>query len=126
MNEQQTPLTEAVSLISIVSVLIAICCYVGAVENVPLVSPCLFWVAKGVYSLFPALSYLTAPQIPIVASAIAVGGAFFLFTIPFAGQLAKVFSIGQLSSIERQTARLKRNRSRITQLRRDRDNFDVS
>ena len=126
MNEQQTPITEAVSVISIVALMVAICCFAGATNNVPVVAPTLFWVAVQMYRWMPALGFMTAPQIPLVVSAATVGIAFWLLALPFAGLLAKVFSVGQLVGMDRQQARLKRNRARLEQIRRDRDKFNVS
>jgi hypothetical protein len=127
MNDgQQTPIQEAISLITIAAFLIAVGCYLAAMNNVPLLSPFLFWVATQAYHFFPALSYLRSPQIPMLVSAAAVGGTFWLVGLPFAGIMAAWFNQSQMAGIERQTARLKRTRARIVKRRRDRDGFDVS
>ena len=52
----QTPFQEAISLITIVAILVGVGAYVAALKNVPLLSPALFWVAVQVYHLFPALT----------------------------------------------------------------------
>jgi hypothetical protein len=127
MNDpNQTPIQEAVSLITIVALLIAVGCYIAAMNNVPVISPILFWIAVQVYHFFPQLYYLRSPQIPMLVSAAAVGGAFWLVGLPFASLLAGWFNQSQIAGIERQTARLKRTRARIVKRRRDRDGFDVS
>jgi hypothetical protein len=45
----QTPFQEAISLITIVAILVGVGAYVAALKNVPLLSPALFWVAVQVY-----------------------------------------------------------------------------
>jgi hypothetical protein len=122
----QTPIQEAISIISIVSILIAVGCYIAALNNAPVLSPALFWVAVQVYHVFPALARLPGSQMPTLVSAASVGGALWLVGIGFAGLLAQLFSAGQIQGIERQTVRLKRNRQKIAKRRRDRDGFDVS
>lgn len=126
MNEpNQTPIQEAISLITITALLIAVGCYLAAMNTVPLLSPFLFWVATQAYHFFPALNYLRSPQVPMLVSAAAVGGAFWLVGIPFAGIMAAWFSQSHIASLERQTIRLKKNRAKIQKSRRDRDGFDV-
>ena len=121
----QTPLEEAISVLTIAAIFVAVGCYVAATQNVPVASPALFWVASMVYHCFPGLHALRAPQIPMLVSAAAVGGAFFVVGIPFAGLLATWFSSAQMASLERQTAKLRRNRARIQKRRRDRDGYDA-
>jgi hypothetical protein len=125
MNEHQTPLQEAISLITILAVLLGVGCYVAALRNLPLLSPTLLAVARFIYGWLPALNGVHVAQMPMVVSAAAVAGAFWILSVPFAGLLANVFSAGQLASIERQTDKLKRNRARIQKGRRDRDSFEV-
>jgi conjugative relaxase-like TrwC/TraI family protein len=50
---------------------------------------------------------------PMLVSAAAVGGTFFVVGVPFAGLLATWFSSAQIANLERQTAKLQRNRARI-------------
>ena len=124
MNDtHQTPLQEAISFLTIAAILVAVGCYAGAAQNIPVASPALFWVASTVYHWFPGLNEISAPQMPI--SAAAVGGAFFVVGIPFAGLLATWFSGTQIANLERQTAKLQRNRARIRKRRRDRDLYDA-
>ena len=126
MNDtHQTPLQEAISFLTIGAILVGVGCYLAATQNVPVASPALFWVASMVYHWFPELHALRAPQIPMLVSAAAVGGAFFVVGTPFAGLLAAWFSGAQIANLERQTAKLQRNRARIQKQQRDRDSYDV-
>jgi hypothetical protein len=121
----QTPFQEAISLITIVAILVGVGAYLAALKNVPLLSPALFWVAVQVYYLFPALMSLPGSQVPMLVAATAVGTLFFIFTIPLAYLLAGAFSRAGIDSMERQTARLKRLRSDHKKRRRDNDKFSV-
>jgi len=126
MNDaHQTPLQEAISFLTIAAILVAVSCYVAATQNVPIASPALFWVASMLYHWFPALHALKAPQMPMLVSAAAVGGVFFVMGVPFAGLLAAWFSNAQMASLERQTGKLRRNRIRIQKRSRDRDGYDA-
>ena len=122
----QTPIQEAVSLITIVSIMLAVACYLAAVNNVPVASPALFWVACRVYDWFPGLVALKSPQVPHLVAAAAVGCAFFVVAVPFSGMLAAWFSSSAIASMERQTVRLKRNRARIKKKRDEHDEFTAS
>jgi hypothetical protein len=128
MNEgnPQTPFQEAVSIISIAAVLVGLGCYVAAVNNVPLVSVLLFWIAVKVYDWLPSLNALRAPHVPMLIAALTVGTVFFIFTIPLAYWLAGVFSRTGIESMERQTARLKRLRNDRKSRTRDDDDFRVA
>ena len=86
----------------------------------------LFWVASMVYHWFPGLHALRAPQMPMLVSAAAVGGAFLVVGIPFAGLLATWFSSAHMASLERQTKKLRRNRIRIRKRHRDRDGYEAN
>jgi MFS superfamily sulfate permease-like transporter len=126
MNDaHQTPLEEAISFVTIAAILVAVGCYAAAVQNIPVVSPALFWIASTVYHWFPGLNAIRAPQMPMLISAATVGGTFFVVGIPIAGLLATWFSGVQIANLERQTAKLQRNRARIQKQRRDRDGYDV-
>ena len=126
MNDaHQTPLEEAISFLTIAAILVAVGCYAAAAQNVPVASPALFWIASTVYHWFPGLSTIKATQMPMLISAAAVGGTFFVVGIPFAGLLATWFSSAQIATLERQTIKLQRNRARIQKQRRDRDSYDV-
>ena len=121
----QTPFQEAISLITIAAILVGVGAYVAATKNVPLLSPALFFVAVQVYHIFPALTSLPGSQVPVLVAAAAVGMVFFIFTIPLAIWLAGVFSRAGISSMERQTLRLKTMRNVSKKRIRDNDNFDV-
>ena len=121
----QTPFQEAISLITIGAILVGVGAYVAAVKNVPLLSPALFWVALQVYHLFPALTRLPGDEVPMLVAAGAVGTIFFIFTIPLAYWLAGAFSRAGISSMDRQTVRLKRMRHAKQNRTRDNDKFDV-
>ena len=126
MNDtHQTPLQEAISFLTIAAILVAVGCYAAAAQNIPVASPALFWVASTVYHWFPGLNDIRAPQMPMLISAAAVGGTFFVVGIPFAGLLATWFSSAQIANLERQTEKLQRNRARIQKQRRDRDQYDA-
>jgi hypothetical protein len=48
-NVQETPIQEAVSIITIAAIWIAVGAYVAALKNVPLLSPAPFWMAVQVH-----------------------------------------------------------------------------
>ena len=124
-DPHQTPLQEAISFLTIASMLVAVGCYVATLQNIPVASPALFWVASIAYHWFPGLNAVRAPQMPMLVSAAAIGGAFFVVTVPFAGLLAAWFSSAQMANLERQTAKLQRNRARVQRQRRNRNRYDV-
>lgn len=128
MNEvnPQTPFQEAISIISIAAILVGLGCYVAAVNNVPLVSAFLFWIAVRVYNWLPVLNEVRAPQVPMLIAALTVGTIFFIFTIPLAYWLAGMFSRAGINSVERQTGRLKRMRDERKRRTRDDDDFRVA
>ena len=123
-DPHQTPLQEAISFLTI-----ALSCRCrllrGNLENVPVSSPALFWVASIAYHWFPSLNAVRTPQMPMLVSAAAIGGAFFVVTVPFTGLLAAWFSSAQMANLERQTAKLQRNRARGQRQRRNRDRYDA-
>ena len=121
----QTPLQEAISIISIVSILISVGCYIAALNRVPLITPALWWMAWRVYEFLPALARLPGGQVPILAASAAVGIAFFVFTIPFSYWLASVFARAGYASMERQTTQLKRFRERRKNSKRNHDDFSI-
>jgi hypothetical protein len=121
----QTPFQEAISLITIVAILVGVGAYMAALKDVPLLSPALFWVAVQVYNLFPALTRLPGSQVPMLVAAGALGTAFFIFTIQLAYWLAGVFSRAGISSMDRQTLLLKRMRNATKKRMIDNDKFDV-
>jgi hypothetical protein len=78
----ETPLQEAVSIISIISILASVGCYVAALNQIPVITQGLRWVAVRVYEFWPALATLPGTQVPVLAAGAAVGLVFFVFTIP--------------------------------------------
>ena len=128
MNDRnpRTPFQEAVSIISIASVLVGLGCYIAAINEVPLVSEFLFGVAVQVYHRLPILNALSAPQAPMLVAALTIGTVFFIFTISLAYWLAGVFSRAGIQSMERQTERLKRLRVERKIRKRDDDDFKVA
>jgi hypothetical protein len=121
----ETPLQEAISIITIISILVSVACYLAAVNQVPVVTPLLWWVAWRVYEFLPALSKLPGAQVPVLAASAAVGIAFFVFTIPLAYCLAGAFAWAGYASMDRQATRLKRFRERRKNDKRNRDEFFV-
>jgi hypothetical protein len=126
MNDNnQTPLQEAVSLITIAAILAAVGCYIGATQNAPGVTAGVLWLASLVCTWLPALTVLQAPQMPLLIGSAAVGLTLFVCGIPFASLLAAWLSSAQLQNVERHTARLKRNRAKLQRKARSRDDFIV-
>ena len=128
MNEphQQSPIQEPTSLVTIAAILIAVGCYVAALNNEPVLSQALFWLASWIYHFLPALGRLQGNQVPMLVGSAAVGGAIWIIGMPMSGLIAQALSAGHLASIDRQTRKLKRNRERIARRRRDKDSFDVN
>jgi hypothetical protein len=128
MNDRnpRTPFQEAVSMISIASVLVGIGCYVAAINEVPLVSEFLFSLAVQVYYRLPVLNALRVPQAPMLVATLTIGTVFFIFSIPMAYLLAGAFSRAAIKSIERQTERLKRLRVERKIRKRNDDDFKVA
>jgi hypothetical protein len=121
----ETPLQEAVSIITIVSILAAVGCYVGAANHFPLITPAIAWIASQVYLSFPSLAYLRGDQVPILAASAGVGLLLFLLTIPFSYWLANAFSRAGYAHIDRQTNQLRRFRERRKNSKRDGDSFTI-
>ena len=126
MNNAQSPLQEAISIVTIVAVLVAVACYLAAINNVPIASAGLFVIASQAYQWAPALRRLPGAQVPMLVSAALVGGTIYIIGLAFTSPLAAWFSAGQLRRLEQQTRKLKQNRARIQKHRRDRDTFDVT
>ena len=124
--QTETPVQEAISFISIGAIILSVGLYVGAVNNIPVLSPALFWVATLVYNWFPQLASLRSPQVPMLVASATVGGMTWLVLLPCAPLLARAFNSQQMASLERQTVKLKRNRAKIQKQRRDRDGFNAS
>jgi hypothetical protein len=123
-GQQETPVQEAISLLSISCILLSVACYVACLDNLPVVSPTLLWVATIIYAWFPQLGGLH--QVPMLVASATVGGIVWLTGLPFAPLLARAFNSQQIASLERQTVKLKRNRARIIKNRRDKDGWNAS
>jgi hypothetical protein len=104
---------------------VAFLCYGAAEAKMPTVSRSLFWIAVQVYKWFPALGRLHSPHIPMLVSGAAIGVVIRIIGLACAAPIAAWLSAGQLAGLERQTAKLKRNRARLRKARRERDSFDV-
>ena len=124
-DANQTPLQEAISIITIGAILVAVGCYAGAIQNVPGLAPGVLWIASQMYGWWPVLNALHGAQIPILVGSATVGGALFLFGIPLAPLLAARFAKAQLQNVERSTARLKKNRASLQKKERAKDDFMV-
>ncbi len=127
MNDQpQSPIQEAISVITIVAIIVAVACYAAAIQNVPILSPALMWIAEQAYAWQPGLNALRSPQIPILVSSAVVGCIIWLIGLAFASPIASLFAQSQIAGLDLQVEKLKRNRAKINKRRRDRDGFDVS
>jgi hypothetical protein len=122
-NQSESPVQEAVSFSVIAGILIGVVCFVAALNNVPFLSPFLFWVAELVYWKFPNLNYLKAPQIPMLVSAAAVGSIFCILGVACAPLIARAFSSGRVAQMDRSVKELKKNRARIKARQRQKDDF---
>ncbi len=125
-DQQQSPIQEANSVITITAIVVAVSCYAAAVQNVPILSPALMWIAEQAYAWQPGLNALKSPQIPILVASVAVGCVIWLVGLAFSSPIASLFAQSQIAGIERQTQKLKRARAKIIKRRRDRDSFNVS
>jgi hypothetical protein len=120
----ETPL-QAVSIITIISILASVGCYVAVLNQVPVIAPALWWVAARVYEFFPALAGLPGVQVPMLAASATMGVVFFIRTIPLSYWLASVFARAGYASVERQTTQLKRFREKRKDSKRNHDDFSV-
>lgn len=120
-DQSQSPTQEAVSIVTIAAVLVSLCSYAGAMDNLPVVTPVMAWLVN---QLGPVMPTLFQTNQLLVASA-AVGLLVWIIGLAFCGSIANWFSQSQIGAIDRQTERLKRNRDRITRARRAKDDFDV-
>jgi hypothetical protein len=109
MNDQ-SPFHEAVSLITIAAFLLGIGCYLAAHNNVPVISPALFWVAVQVYHWLPALASLRGAEIPYLVAAGTVGIAFYILALPFSPLLAGAIGNAMQTRANRMADRLKETR----------------
>src|SRR5262249_37002708 len=122
-DSNQTPIQEAVSLITISAILAAVGCYAGAIQDAPGLAPAVFWFASLAYTWVPTLSLLRGAQVPVLLGSLMFGAGVFVGGIPFAALLAAWLSKAQLKNVERHTLRLKRNRTSLQRKNRSRDDF---
>jgi hypothetical protein len=126
MNEQQeSPIQEAISYITIAAIIIGAVLFYAGMHNVPVLSWALYHVAVWIYGLLPALRGLRYPQVPALAAAATVAFLIWIIGVCCAAKIANWISQGQLASIDKQTAQLKKNRAKIQARRRAKDGFDV-
>jgi hypothetical protein len=125
-EKTQTQFEEALAIITIVAFLLGAGAYIAAINNLPVLSPILYWIALQTYRCVPVLANYNFTHAPYVVSAVAVAAIFFCLTIPFTHVLANAFSRAGISNLERQTARLKKHRAKLKKRRRDDDDFIVN
>jgi hypothetical protein len=127
MNEKpQTQYEEAISLITIATILVGTGTYIAAVNHWPVVSPIMYWIALQAYSRVPALARYNFAHGPYVVSALIVAVSFFSIAISMAPLLAKAFARAGIKNLEKQTAQLKQHRAKLKKKRRDDDDFIVN
>jgi hypothetical protein len=125
-EKPQTQFEEALAIITITALLLEAGAYIAAINNWPVLSPILYWVALQTYRCIPVLANYHFANAPYVVSAVAVAGIFFCLTIPFTHLLANAFSRAGISDLEKQTARLKKHRAKLKKQRRADDDFIVN
>jgi hypothetical protein len=125
-EKPQTQFEEALAIISIVALLLGAGAYIAAINNWPVLSPILYWIALQTYRCIPVLANYNFAHAPYVVSAVTVAAIFFCLTIPFTHILANAFSRTGISNLEKQTARLKKHRATLKKRRLDDDDFIVN
>lgn len=125
-DKPQTQFEEALAIITIIAFLLGAGAYIAAINNWPVLSPILYWVAVQTYRCIPVLANYNFSHAPYVVSAVVVAGTFFCLTIPFTHVLANAFSRAGISNLEKQTAGLKKHRAKLKKRRLDDDNFIVN
>src|SRR5260370_31812192 len=105
MNEQQeSPMQEAISYITIAAVIIGAVLFYAGMHNVPVLSWALYHVAVWIYGLIPAIRGLRYPQVPALAAAATVAFLFWIIGVFCAPKIPHWISQGPPSSIHKQTA----------------------
>jgi hypothetical protein len=99
-DKHQTQFEEALAIITIVAFLLGAGAYVAAINNWPVLSPILYWVALQTYRCIPVLANYNFTHAPYVVSAVVVGAIFFCLTIPFTHVLANAFSRAGITNLE--------------------------
>jgi len=125
-EKTQTQFEEALAIITIIALLLGAGAYIAAIDNLPVLSPILYWIALQTYRCIPVLANYNFTHAPYVVSAVAVAGTFFCLAIPFTHVLANAFSRAGISNLEKQTGRLKKHRAKLKKRRLDDDNFIVN
>lgn len=125
-DKPQSQFEEALAIITIVALLLGAGAYIAAINNWPVLSPILYWIAVQSYRCIPVLANYHFTHAPYVVSAVVVAGIFFCLTIPFTHVLANAFSRAGISNLEKQTARLKKHRAKLKKRRLDDDEFIVN
>jgi hypothetical protein len=125
-EKPQTQFEEALAIITIIAFLLGAGAYIAAINDLPVLSPILYWIALQTYRCIPVLANYNFTHAPYVVSAVAVAAIFFCLTIPFTHVLANAFSRAGISNLERQTARLKKHRAKLKERRRENDDFIVN
>jgi hypothetical protein len=119
-DHKETPIQEAISIVTILAFFIGVGCFVGAMNTAAdFISSALLCGYLGL-RLVPG----TAPA-PLSATSGAVGFFVWVLGCCFATYIANWLSAGELANIDKQTARLKKNRAKIQANRRAKDGFDV-
>jgi hypothetical protein len=121
----QTPLQEAVSIITIATILISVGCYLAAIHRVPVITSGLWWVAERTYEFFPALARLPGAKMPILAASAAGGSRSLCSRFPSpTGWQACSPGLATRAWTARQR-QLKRFREKRKNYKRNRDDFSI-
>ena len=89
-DKPSTPIQDAMFLITVASVLVAGACYMACINNVPVVSWVLYWVATVIYAHAPIIARLQGAQAPYLVSSASIGLVFFILAVPFASQISRL------------------------------------
>jgi hypothetical protein len=115
-----TPGGEALSLCVIFAILAGGICYTAAIQNWPVLSPALFWLATWIYRIFPAIGSLRVT--PELVTGAGVGVLIFVLSIPLSLWLAN----GLGDPMDRQAMRLIKRPARAQKRKQGRgDKFIV-
>ena len=77
VDKPQTQFEEALAIITIIAFLLGAGAYIAAINNWPVLSPILYWVALQTYRCIAALANYNFTHAPYVVSAVVVAGLFF-------------------------------------------------
>jgi hypothetical protein len=121
-QNSNTPFKEAVSIITIGSVLVAIVAYAGTAQGMPVLSAGILCIGNYVCRFLP---YMPGFQVTALIGAATIGGTCYVFGIPLASLLAKKLARSQIENVERHTDDLRRTRAKILRSERKKDDFIV-